>query len=427
MTDFQKLWAGQTISIFGSLVSRMALMWCAVTLLRATPFQLALLALCDRLPGFFLGLVAGVWADRVRRRPLLLGTDLARALLIALIPLSALGGWLSFGLLLVVATLTGALSTLFDVAYQAYVPTVADEETLVRANSKLTFTASLAEIGAFGLAGWLVQWLSAPGALWIDATSFLVSALSLTLIRRPENLPRAAGYPAAGCRDRKKLATLQEGVEQARQVFEEASSGARVVLAQPMLRRLLLGEASLALSGGLTGTVYLLFMARELRFPAGELGLIFAIGGATSLLGAALAERIVRRFGQERATFGALTLAGLGMLSTALAPRAKLLGYAALTGNQVLTDPAWTLYEIQQTTLRQELSPPEALGRVNATFRVVALGMGLIGTVLAGAIAARFSARLVVLLGALAVILAGSYLYCTTPRTFNRNIYPEEQ
>ena len=395
VTEFHKLWAGQTVSTFGSLISRVALMWCAVTELHATAWQLALLALCDRLPGFLLGLAAGVWADRVRRRPLLLGTDLLRALLVSAVPLAAMGGWLSFPVLLVVSTLTGALSTLFDVAYQAYVPTVADEDTLVRANSKLTFTASLAEIGAFGAAGWFVQVLGAPRALWIDAASFLVSALSLALIRRRELLP-----------------TPPEDAEPS--VFREARDGARVVLAQPTLRALLLGEASLALSGGLTGTVYMLFVARELGFPAGELGMIFAVGGFSSLGGAALAERAAVRFGKERAAFGSLAVAGLGMTSMALAPRAKLPGYAALVGNQVVTDPAWTIYEIQQTTLRQELSPPEALGRVNATFRVAALGMGLLGTVLAGVLAARHSARLVILLGSLIVLLTGLFLWWRT-------------
>ena len=295
VTDFQKLWAGQTVSLFGSLISRIALMWCAVHDLKATAWQLAVLALCDRLPGFLLGLAAGVWVDRVARRPLLLSTDLIRAVLIALVPLAALLGHLSFPLLLIVSALTGALSTLFDIGYQAYVPTVADDDALVRANSKLTFTASLAEIGAFGMAGWLIQWLGAPGALWLDAGSFLVSAVSLTAIRARETVK--PGSPSGE--------TLTE-------LIAEARVGIATVGALPPLKRLLIGEASLALAMGATGTVYLLFVARELGFPAGELGMIFAVGGVTSLVGASLAERIAARLGKERAAFLGLTVTGLG-------------------------------------------------------------------------------------------------------------------
>jgi Na+/melibiose symporter-like transporter len=399
MTDFQKLWAGQTISLFGSLISRTALAWCAVDVLHATPWQLAVLALCDRLPGFLIGLLAGVWVDRVRRRPLLIGTDVLRALLVSFIPLAAIGGWLGFPLLLVVAALTGALSTLFDVAYQAYVPSVADEDTLVRANSKLTFTACLAEILAFGLAGWLVQLIGAPKALFIDAASFIVSALSLLWIRHREALPEAQTASDSGA------------------LFAEAKVGAAIVLGHPTLRRLLLGELVLALCMGMAGTVYLLFVSRELGFPSGHLGMIFAIGGFTSLMGATLAERVVLRLGKERAAFGGLTLVGAGMLLNGLAPRQRVPGYAALIGNQLVTDPGWTLYEIQQTTLRQELSPPETLGRVNATFRVAALGMGLLGTLLAGAIASHFSARAAILLGATLVVLVGAWLLSTVRET----------
>jgi Na+/melibiose symporter-like transporter len=388
VTDFQRLWLGQGISVFGSLITRTALPWTALLVLHAGPRQMALLALCDLVPGVLLGLAAGAWVDRLRRRPVLVATDLARMALVLSLPLlSALGG-LSLPLLAVLALLTGALTTVFEIAYAAYLPTLVTRDALVRANSRLSATASVAEILAFGCAGWLVALFGGPNALLIDAATFLVSAISLAAIRTPE--PQPQGHAPVETPDLRR----------------EIVAGLRFVRAQAVLRPLLLGEAALALSSGLMGALYLLFATRTLGFSPGPLGMVFAIGGATSLGGAALAPRLGTRLGAGRAALAGLLCIGLGSVATALAPARSPLGLGMLVVTQLVSDPGWTIYEIHLTALRQALTPDALLGRVGSLFRVANLALRLAATVFVAAMGDALSPRIAV--GTTAMLVVGT-------------------
>ena len=184
--DFMKLWSGQTISVFGSNITREGLPYAAVLVLAATPFQMGLLLASSALPVVLVGLMAGVWVDRLRRRPVMIIAVLIRAVLVGSIPVAAFLGALGMAQLYVVAFLVGLLTVFFEVANHAYLPGLVEREHLVEANSKLGASSSIAEIGGPPLAGVLVQFLTAPIAIIIDAVSFVISALLLGLIRRPE-------------------------------------------------------------------------------------------------------------------------------------------------------------------------------------------------------------------------------------------------
>ena len=201
--DFLKLWTGQSISVFGSMIGGSAMTFTAIIFLHATPLEMAILSAARQVPAFMAGLMAGVWVDRLRRRPILITTDLGRALLLATIPLAAAFGALRIEHLYVVAFGTSLLTLLFDVAYQAYLPALVQREEVLEGNSKLTASASVAEFGGFSLAGWLVQWLSGPATILIDALSFVVSAVSLAFIRRrePAGAPTAAQEPSGVWRE----------------------------------------------------------------------------------------------------------------------------------------------------------------------------------------------------------------------------------
>src|SRR5918997_4077677 len=184
--NFVHLWGAATVSIFGSLVTRTALPFTAILLLDASPFAISVLRVAELLPGFLFGLVAGAWVDRLRRKPIMITTDLGRALLIATIPLAAFLGWLGLGHLYIVAALVSALSVFFDVAYQSILPTLVRNDELVEANSKLSAALSVAEASAFSSAGWLIQLLTAPAAILVDAFTFVASAGLVARIRNPE-------------------------------------------------------------------------------------------------------------------------------------------------------------------------------------------------------------------------------------------------
>src|SRR5579871_476043 len=187
--DFLKLWTAETVSAFGSVVSMTALSFTAILYLKATPFQLSLLMVANQMPRFLVGMVAGVWVDRLRRRPIMIGADLGRAALLLTIPAAALLHHLRIEHLYLVTFLTGLLTICFDVADRAYLPTLISREELIEGNSKLTAGAAVAGFGAFSLAGWLVQWLTGPIAVLVDAFSFVISALCVGGIVRPEPPP----------------------------------------------------------------------------------------------------------------------------------------------------------------------------------------------------------------------------------------------
>src|SRR5579884_1092146 len=187
--DFVKLWLGQTISNFGSGITGIALPLTAVLVLGATPVQMGILGALNGVAVLSISLPGGVWVDRIRRRPLLIATDLGRTVLLTSIPLAALFGWLCIEQLYIVAALVGILTVLFNIAHPSYLPSLIAQEELVEGNSKLGVSDSLAEIGGPAVAGPLVQLLSAPFTLIFDALSFLFSAICLALIHTREPLP----------------------------------------------------------------------------------------------------------------------------------------------------------------------------------------------------------------------------------------------
>ncbi len=285
-----KLWAGQAVSELGSTVTRDALPLLAVLTLGASPFEMGVLSALGGLPLIFFGIFAGVWVDRLRRRPLMIIADLGRALLLGAIPLSAALGFLRIELVYAIVILAGLLGVVFNTAYRAYLPALVERSHLVEGNSKLALSSSVAEIGGSGLAGVLVQWIGAPFAMLLDAFSFLASAGSLALIRKPEP-------------------PVVPPVEQP-SVLREAREGLSAVSAQPALRALLGAEATLSLLGNMIGPLYGLYAIRELGLSPAALGLTIALGGVSSLVGALLAERAVRRFG-----LGATLVSMLALMS----------------------------------------------------------------------------------------------------------------
>jgi MFS family permease len=388
--DFQRLWAGQTISVFGSLVTRTALPFTAILLLGAGPMEIALLAAADQVPGVLFSLFAGAWVDRLRRRPLLVGADLARVFVLASIPLAAWWHVLTIAQLYVVAFLAGALTVLFDVAYQSYLPTLVTRERLVSGNSRLAASASVAEIGAFGLGGWLVQWLTAPIAILVDALSFIASAVSIAAIRSREHAPQSSAKVTA--------------------LLPEIQAGLRGLWTEPNLRALATTEMLLQFSLRLCGTLILLYATRDLGIATGPQGMIYAVGGVSSFLGAILAGRIARRLGIGRTLVSGLALGGVGLVLVPMAHGGGVGAVALLVSQQIVSDGALTAYQIHALSLRQALAPARLAGRIHSGFRFANLAAMLLGTLTAGALAGWIGMRATLALGAAGVMACAGLL-----------------
>ena len=397
--DFLKLWAGQTVSLGGSLVSRIALPLVAIVTLEASPGEVALLRVADLVPGIMIGLFAGVWVDRLRRQPLMIWADVGRAVLLGSIPLAALVGRLRLEQLLVVVFAAGLLTALFEVAYHAYLPTLVMRDELVEGNSKLEASGAAVEIASFGLSGWLVQVLTAPLAVLVDAVSFAVSALCLGAIRTPEPPSHA---PAA---DQTTWRAIREGL--------------RLVFADPVLRALAGAHATLSFSIYLWLSMLLIFLTRDLGLQPIVYGVLFAIGGGCSLLGATFAERVERRLGLGPTLVLTLFVTSAGLLLVPLATGPFLLVVVLVAVQQLADGPA-TIFQIHERSLIQATVPTGSLGRVTASLRVLGWIAMLGGTVGGGLLGEAIGPRATMLVGALAALPAALWLVWSPVRCLRR-------
>lgn len=371
--DFLKLWTGQTISELGSRITRDGLPLLAVITLGATPMQMGLLSAFGSVPVLLVGLAAGVWVDRMRRRPVLILADLGRALLLGLIPLAAALGFLHIKQLYVIAALVGVLTVFFDVAYQAYLPSLVGRSQILEGNSKLAVSSSFAELAGPGLAGALIQALTAPVAILFDALSFLVSVLSIAVIRTPEPLPTPAT---------ERTAAVNELVE-----------GVRFVLADPRLRALAGEAATRSFFGSFFGVLYGLYAIRYLGLGPAILGLTIAMGGVSDLIGSSLTPWIGRRFRLNQILIGTLALGAFAGFLVPLARPPVLFGALMLMGAQLFGDGLRTIYEINSRSFRQAVAPDRLLGRTSASMQFVAAGIGPLGALLAGLLAESIGVR----------------------------------
>jgi MFS family permease len=398
---FLRVWSAATISVFGSFVTRIALPFVAILTLGAGPIEVAVLRSLELVAALVVGLVAGAWVDRLRRRPVLIWADIGRAALLGSIPLAALGGWLTLPQVFLVAAAAAVLTTFFDVADRAYLPTIVPRTDLVRANGALAATTSAVEFAAFGVAGFLVNLLTAPIAILIDALSFVVSAVLLGTIRRPEPPP-----PLAADRE---------------PVLAEIREGLRVVARDPVLRGLVGGTMGLAAMWGIFGATWMLFVVQELKLDPAVIGVIAALGGFGSLLGALLAARATARFGVGNVVIVSMLFAALGNLLIPLAPAGlPLVAIACLLGQQLIGDTAVTVFDVTEISVRQARVGDRQLGRVNATVRVAMVLAQLTATLLGGLLAELIGLRGAAFLAPIGALLGAWALYASPVRSLRR-------
>jgi len=385
--DFLKLWSGQAISQIGSHISREGLPLTAVLVLGASPFQMGILNGAGAAGVLLFGLFFGVWVDRLRRRPLLILADLARALLLASIPLAALWHRLTFVHLCLVASALGVLTTLFDIAYRTYVPSLVGAGALLDANSKLALTESTSEIVGPGLTGLLVQWLTAPVAIAFDAFSFLFSMGAVWWIRAPESRPEPAADP---------------------DIIREIREGLAACWRDSRLRALVLRNTVGAFFMGFC-SLYILYVIRELGLNAAQLGMVIAVGGATNLAGALMAPRLVAKLGLGSSMIASFAVVGIAALLPAMAHGSVAACCLVLVLAQ-LGDVAWPVTTICDRSLCQAVAPPALLGRVTSAMHLMFRGILPAGTLVGGAVATVLGLRITMAIGALGFLLSGLFL-----------------
>jgi hypothetical protein len=328
----------------------------------------------------------------------LIGADLVRAGLLLTLPLAAWLGRLGMGQLYLVAALCGAATTLFQIADNAYLPTLIGKDRLIEGNSKLESTEAVAEIIGPGLGGILVQAITAPLAIVFDSLSFMASALLLGAIRREES-----SAPDALDGDRPSL-------------IHDVRVGLRTSVGHPIVGPEFLVEALSSITGGFFLSLYTLYALKTLRLSAGALGVIISVGGLGALMGTALAGRMSRRLGLGPALILCLGGSRLAGLLIPLARGPEWLAVTCLVGHQLLGDALLMSYYVLATSLRQAILPQEILGRANATFHVAAGVLLPLGALIAGPIATAAGVRAALWIGAVIGLAAPLILQLSAVR-----------
>ena len=395
--DFVKLWVGRTVSGFGSEISFLAFPLTAILVLDATPVQMGILAAVGSSPSLVFGLGVGVWVDRMRKRPVMIVTSLGLALLLIAIPTAAAFEVLRIEHLYAVALGVGIMGMLFQVASRSILPSLVPRDKLVEANSKLAVGSSASQLAGPGIAGVLIQMVTAPFALIIDAVTFVVSGLAIRSMRTPE--PEPERPPRGGG------------------LVKEAREGLIVVRRNRVLLSIAVAVGGMAIFNAMFEAVWLLYVSKELGVGPSTFGLMFSLGSVGSLLGAFFAAKLIRWIGIGRAMIVAVAMAALSDLATPLAGGSFVAIVALLTSAMFVFGVGATVYGVTQESIRQATTPLRLQGRMSGVMNTLEVGLVPIGALIGGVLGQTIDLRPTLFLSAGAELVAVIWLLFTPIRS----------
>lgn len=383
--NFLRLWTGESVSAIGSQVSGIAIPLIGATMLNATATEMGLLSTFGFAPFLLLGLLAGAWVDRVRRRPILIMGNIGRALLLLSIPVAGYLDLLNMAQLYVVGFLIGCCTLFFDVAYQSYLPSLVAKEELADGNGKLESTNSTASVIGPTIGGFLIDKFTAPVAVFLDAFSFLWSALWISSIKHQE--PHA------------------EAQTDRRPILKEIGQGVRFVAKSDLLRPVALATGLSNLFSQILYTPYLLYLTRVMGLDAGQIGLAFGGSSLGAVLGALFGQRIGARLGIGRTVLWSSILSHVAVFLIPASPYLPMpLLWLIVAG--FFTAGTGVVYNINQVSLRQAYTPGPMLGRMNASMRTMIWGTIPVGALLGGQLGDRLGLWPTMLVGAIGGMVA---------------------
>jgi MFS family permease len=359
-----RLWSAQAISTFGARIARTGLPLAAVMTIRGTPFELGVLSVLTTAPDVLVGLFSGGFVDRGRKNRIMIGADIVRALVLLLVPALAWARLLNITELFLVAAVVGAASALFDIADHAYLPGLVGKAKLVEANARLTVTESISEIGGPALAGVLVQLLTAPFAIGINALSYFGSAAILGTIRRRED-------EVLQSRSREPW-------------FRGLRVGFDAIFADRFIRPLFLMAILSPFFSGSFGALYSYFAINVLHLSPAVLGITIAVGGLGAIIGAGLSSFLCRAIGVGPTIALGYFTSAVSAFCVPLATAPLVYAVGMLMVAQVFGDSLAVAAIVPATSLRQHVMPRHVLGRTAALFRAGAGVSMVVGAILGG-------------------------------------------
>ena len=380
------VWGAATVSVIGSQVTLIAIPFIALTMLHAGVFEVSLLAAVEMLPFLLFTLPAGAWLDRVRRRPVLIGADIARACVLLSIPCAYVGGSLCLPQLFIVAFLSGSATAFFDVADQSYLPAILERDELVEGNARLQISNSIAQIGGPTLGGYLITMLAAPIAIVVDAVSFFLSGALMAGVRRREPQPE------------RHLDDDGRAVP----MHREIRAGLAYVLGNPLLRPIAACTGISNLFAAALFGVFPVLIWNHLHLSPAFYGTVMGLSSVGFLVGAAVSDRLPKWIGIGPTIVFAAALGAPAFLVMALTPADQNVAWMTLGGGWFVAGFAQVVYNVGQISIRQAITPSEMQSRMNATMRFIVWGTIPIGFVMGGLLATALPIRTALVLAALA-------------------------
>ena len=381
--SFALFWTGQTVSTLGAQVTAFAVPLLAAITLHATSLQMGLLRAAEFAPFLVFTLPAGVWADYGIRRSLMIAANLIRGVFITAVPLAVFLGWMHLGVLYFVMFVMGSLKTVFEMAYQTYVPELVPRERLVNANSKIMMSYALGQSVGPGFGGIMVEMLGAPMAVLTDATTYFLSAFYLFKIKHREVRTQ----------------------HQQESIFRQIVGGFRFVAEQPHIRSLLWLVTANNFFQNAVMAILVLYATREIGVRPGLFGITVSVGGLGAVMGAVGAEQLGRRFGPGPFVILSTTVVAIAALCFPLVHTGDFFGVVGLAatcfvlsaGNSSITVFAWTI--------RQTLTPSTVLGRMNGAFRFLVTGIMPFGALFGGWLGETIGIRPTLIVSGVALVL----------------------
>jgi MFS family permease len=386
--NFMTMWSGQALSQFGAQLTELAVPVLAVLLLNATEFEVGVLNAANVAAFLLVGLPAGAWIDRMRKRHVMIAADLLRAAALAVVPVLWAMGVLEIWHLIVVAAVVGVATVFFDVSYQSIVPSLVRSDQIAEANGKLQSTYEVANIAGPGVGGWLIGLITAPLAILATAGTYIVSAIALAFTR-----------------DHEDRAPEQHGP-----ILRDIWEGLHFVFTEKLLRRIVGTTGTSNFFNTISTTLLPLFLLRELGFSPAAMGVVFSLGAVGGLLGAIATPHVVRWIGEARA----IPVSSLGFSLVALllpvAAMVPAVAFPLLVAQSLVITFTVLLYNITQVTFRQRITPSRLLGRMNASVRFVVWGVMPIAALLAGALGTWLGVVPTMWIGAVGQLLSAAFV-----------------
>ncbi len=390
--DFRNFWLGHTVSSFGVQITTVAIPLIAALMLDASPLEMGILSAVEFLPFLLISMFVGVWVDRKPKRPMMIVSDIIRAVVLLGIPIGIFIDALTMATLYVIAAIVGINTVIFEIAHTSYLPTVVKNDELVEGNSKLEFSSSSATVVGQSIGGVLIQVFSAPLSILFNIGTYLLSAMYLAFIKKQE-----------------EPIEVPEGTKQ--DMWAEIREGATFVFQNNVLRAILFGTVIFNLFTYVIEPIFILYITRTLELTPVYIGLIFSMSGVGALLGALIAEPIADKLGVGKTLVCSLVLAGLVSLIIPVATLLPTVPAVILIMAMYMIDAAMVIvYNINQRSLRQSITPPTLQGRMNACMRTFGWGVIPIGAVLGGWLGGFIGTTPTLIVGAIGLMCSSIFI-----------------